>query len=215
MSPTDIPPVTTPHAAEIIGGNYPTTSESGTAASVVQLFQQAAESVGTGDTAEVMFALIEANATGQTPTKLLEGFSEDKRAAFNRALNQINMGQGASVMAQDILNTKVQLNGTAVSFEAAVQELIASYAGSGGPESPRNQAEFTRKYHDLLDQAKKSADQLGSNHKSTQDSLVAGVQKGATRKFRRQWRRHRVPTRACRVCPMERWGRCFRTWAAR
>lgn len=180
MSPTDIPPVTTPHAAEIIGSNYPTTSESGTAASVVQLFQQAAESVGTGDTAEVMFALIEANATGQTPTKLLEGFSEDKRAAFNRALNQINMGQGASVMAQDILNTKVQLNGTAVSFEAAVQELIASYAGSGGPESPRNQAEFTKKYHDLLDQAKKSADQLGSNHKSTQDSLVAGVQKGAT-----------------------------------
>lgn len=64
------------------------------------------------------------------------------------------MGQGASVMAQDILNTKVQLNGTAVSFEAAVQELIASYAGSGGPESPRNQAEFTRKYHELLDQAK-------------------------------------------------------------
>lgn len=179
MSPTDLPPVITPHSTEIIGSHYPTTSETGTVASVMALFQQAAESVGTGNTAEVMFALIEANATGETPTKLLEGFNEDQRAAFDRSLRQLNMGQGASVMAQDILNTKVQHNGNVLEFEAAVEELIASYAGSGGPSSPQNQAEFQQKYQELLDQAKSKAEQLGSNHKSTQDALVAGVQKGA------------------------------------
>ena len=50
--PPDLPPVTTPHSAQIIGANYPTTSETGTVASVIALFEQAAESVGTGSTAE-------------------------------------------------------------------------------------------------------------------------------------------------------------------
>lgn len=178
--PPDIPPVTTEHSAAIIGSNYPTTSETGTVASVIALFEQAAESSGTGSTAEVMHALIEANATGQTPTALLGEFTEDQRAAFDRAYRQLNMGQGASVMAQDILNTKVALNGTVTSFEAAVDELIASYAGSGGPGAPQNQAEFQQRYQDLLQQAKDQADKLGKNHKNTQDQLVAGVQKGAT-----------------------------------
>lgn len=180
MTTPDMPPVTTPHAAEIIGSNYPPTSESMTAQKVLELFQKSAESVGTSNTAETMFALIEANATGETPTALLEDFTEDQRANFNRALQQLNMGQGVSVMAQDILNTKVQLNGTVVNFEAAVEELIASYAGSGGPTSPKNQAEFKQKYDELLQQAKDQANTLGQNHKSTQDQLVAGVQKGAT-----------------------------------
>lgn len=179
MTTPDMPPVTTPHAAEIIGSNYPVTSESMTAQKVLELFQESAKSVGTSDTASTMFALIEANATGETPTALLEDFTEDQRANFDRALKQLNMGQGVSVMAQDILNTKVQLNGTVVNFEAAVEELIASYAGSGGPTSPKNQAEFQQKYDELLQQAKDQANTLGKNHKSTQDQLVAGVQKGA------------------------------------
>lgn len=178
--PPDLPPVTTPHSAQIIGANYPTTSETGTVASVIALFEQAAESVGTGSTAEVMHALIEANATGQTPTALLGEFTEDQRAAFDRSLRQLNMGQGASVMAQDILNAKVALNGTALSFEAAVEELISSYAGSGGPSSPQNQAEFQQRYQELLQQAKDQAEKIGKDHKSTQDQLVSGVQKGAT-----------------------------------
>lgn len=180
MTTPDMPPVTTPHASEIIGSNFPPTSESMTAQKVLELFQKSAESVGTSDTANTMFALIEANATGETPTALLADFTEDQRANFDRALKQLNMGQGVSVMAQDILNTKVQLNGTVVNFEAAVEELIASYAGSGGPTSPKNQAEFQQKYQELLQQAKEQADSLGKNHKSTQDQLVAGVQKGAT-----------------------------------
>lgn len=179
MSPTDVPPVTTEHSAEILGDAFPTTSETGTVEAVIACFQEAAQSVGTSDTAETMFALIEANATGQTPENLISEFTEDQRAAFDRALRQMNMGQGASVMAQDILNTKIQLNGTVTSFEAAVQELIASY-GATGPTSPRSQHEFTEKYNQLLDQAKSSAKGLGSNHKQTQDSLVSGVQKGAT-----------------------------------
>ncbi|EUA70405.1 hypothetical protein I540_3188 [Mycobacteroides abscessus subsp. bolletii 1513] len=179
MTTPDMPPVTTPHAAEIIGSNYPVTSESMTAQKVLELFQESAKSVGTSDTASTMFALIEANATGETPTALLEDFTEDQRANFDRALKQLNMGQGVSVMAQDILNTKVQLNGTVVNFEAAVEELIASYASSGGPTSPKNQAEFQQKYDELLQQAKDQANTLGKNHKSTQDQLVAGVQKGA------------------------------------
>ena len=178
--PPDLPPVTTPHSAQIIGSNYPATSETGTVASVIALFEQAAESVGAGNTAEVMYALIEANATGQTPTALLGEFTEDQRAAFDRSLRQLNMGQGASVMAQDILNTKVALNGTATSFETAVEELISSYAGSGGPSSPQNQAEFQQRYQELLKQAKDQADKIGKDHKSTQDQLVSGVQKGAT-----------------------------------
>ncbi|CPW71601.1 hypothetical protein [Mycobacteroides abscessus] len=179
MTSPDMPPVTTPHAAEIIRSNFPVTSESGTVESVIALFQRAAESVGTGNTAETMFALIEANATGEAPTALIGEFTADQRVAFDRALRSLNQGQGASVMAQDILNTKVQLNGTVVNFEAAVEELIASYAGSGGPSSPKNQAEFQQKYDELLQQAKDQADTLGKNHKSTQDQLVAGVQKGA------------------------------------
>lgn len=178
--PPDLPPVTTPHSAAIIGTNFPATSESGTVASVIALFEQAAESVGTGNTAEVMHALIEANATGQTPTALLGEFTDDQRQAFDRSMRQLNMGQGASVMAQDILNTKVALNGTVTSFEAAVEELIASYAASGGAGAPQNQADFQQRYDDLLRQAKEQADTIGSNHRSTQDQLVAGVQKGAT-----------------------------------
>lgn len=179
MSPTDLPPVPTEHTAEIIGDAWPKTSETGTVASVLDLFRQSAESVGTGNTAESMFALIEANATGQTPDNLMQGFTDDQRAAFDRSLRQLNMGQGASVMAQDILNTKVQLNGTVTTFEASVQELISSYASSGGPSSPKNQADFQKKYQELLDQAKQSAEKLGSNHTSTQDQLMSGVQKGA------------------------------------
>lgn len=180
MSPTDVPPAPTPHSSEIIGSNWPSTSETGTVSSVISLFQQAAESVGTGNTAEVMHALIEANATGETPTQLVSDFTADERAAFDRALRQLNMGQGASVMAQDILNSKVQLNGTVASFETAVEQLIASYAGSGGPGAPQNQAEFQQKYNELLQQAKEQADSIGQNHKNTQEQLVAGVQKGAT-----------------------------------
>ena len=158
MSPTDVPPVPSPYSSDIIGSNWPTTSETGTVSAVISLFQQAAESVGTGNTAEVMYALIEANATGETPTQLVSDFTDDQRAAFDRALRELNMGQGASVMAQDILNSKVQLNGTVASFETAVEQLIASYAGSGGPGAPQNQAEFQQKYNELLQQAKDQAD---------------------------------------------------------
>jgi hypothetical protein len=178
LSPIDVPPVTTEHSAQILGDAFPTTSETGTVESVLTLFQQAAESLGTSNTAEVMFALIEANATGHTPTELIGEFTADQRAAFDRALRQLNMGQGASVMAQDILNTKVQLNGVVTTFEAAVQELIASY-GATGPASPRSQAEFQQKYRELLDKAKEAAKRIGDNHRSTQDSLVSGVRKGA------------------------------------
>lgn len=179
MTMPDTPPVTTPHSTQIIGSNWPTTSETGTVASVIALYEQAAASVGTGNTAEVMFALIEANATGQTPTELLGEFTQDQQAAFDRALRQLNMGQGASVMAQDIMNTKVALNGTVTSFEAAVEQLIASYAGSGGPGAPQNQAEFQEQYNQLLQQAIDQANTLGQNHTSTQDQLVSGVQQGA------------------------------------
>ncbi len=180
MTTPDVPPVTTPHSSEIIRDNFPPTSESGTVQSVIAFFQKAAESVGTGNTAETMFALIEAHATGQTPTELLSDFTSDQRAAFDLALRSLNQGQGASVMAQDILNAKVQLNGVATTFEAAVEELIASYAASGGPSSPKNQGEFQQKYQELLEQAQKDADSIGKNHKSTQEQLIAGVQKGGT-----------------------------------
>jgi hypothetical protein len=178
LSPIDVPPVTTEHSAQILGDAFPTTSETGTVESVLTLFRRAAESVGTSNTAEVMFALIEANATGQTPTELIGEFTADQRTAFDRTLRQLNMGQGASVMAQDILNTKMQLNGVVTTFEAAVQELIASYGATGAP-SPRSQAEFQQKYRGLLDKAKEAAKQIGDNHRNTQDSLVSGVRKGA------------------------------------
>lgn len=178
MSPTDVPAVQTEHSQEILGGVWPTTSESETVDRVLELFRKSAESVATSNTAETMFALIEANATGQTPTKLLGEFTEDQRDAFDLALKQLNMGQGASVMAQDILNTKVQLNGVVTTFEAAVQELIATHAAAGAG-SPRSQAEFREAYDRLLEQAKDSAKQLGANHRSTQDALIAGVVKGA------------------------------------
>ncbi len=178
MSPTDLPQVPSEHSGTIIGGNWPQTSETGTVTSVIELYRRAAESVGTGDTAETMQALIEANASGQTPTNLIEHFTSEQRAAFDRALAQLNQGQGASVMAQDILNTKVALNGTVTSFEAAVEELIA--AAAAAPQTPKTQAEFERRYNELLDQAKQQADMLGKNHRSTQDSLVTSIQKGAT-----------------------------------
>ena len=176
MSPSDVPQVPSEHAGTIIGGNWPQTSETGTVASVIELYRRAAESVGTGDTAGTMQALIEANASGVTPTNLVEHFTTEQRAAFDRSLAQLNQGQGASVMAQDILNTKVQLNGTVVSFEAAVDQLLA--AAAAAPQSPKTQAEFEKRYQELLDEAKQQADQLGRSHRSTQDALVAGVQKG-------------------------------------
>ena len=176
MSPTDVPPVPSEHAGTIIGSNWPQTSETGTVSSVIELYRRAAESVGTGDTAETMQALIEANASGVTPTNLVEHFTTEQRAAFDRSLAQLNQGQGASVMAQDILNTKIQLNGTVVSFEAAVDQLLA--AAAAAPQNPKTQAEFERRYQELLDEAKQQADQLGRSHRTTQDALVAGVQKG-------------------------------------
>jgi len=178
VSPTDLPKVPSEHAGTIIGGNWPQTSESGTVASVIELYRRAAESVGTGDTAETMQALIEANASGQTPTNLVEHFTTEQRKAFDRSLAQLNQGQGASVMAQDILNTKVQLNGAVVSFEAAVDQLLA--AAAAAPQTPKTQAEFEKRYQELLDEAKQQADMLGKNHLATQDALVAGVQKGIT-----------------------------------
>ena len=178
MSPTDLPQVLSEHAGTIIGSNWPQTSETGTVASVIELYRRAAESVGTADTAGTMQALIEANATGHTPTKLVEHFTTEQRKAFDRSVQQLNMGQGASVMAQDILNTKVQLNGTVLSFEAAVDQLMA--AAAAAPQTPKTQAEFQKRYKELLDEAKQQADTLGKNHKATQDALVAGVQKGVT-----------------------------------
>lgn len=178
MSPTDVPQVPSQHASTIIGNHWPQTSETGTAASVIELYKKAAESVGTADTAETMHALIEANATGVTPTKLVAEFSTQQRQAFDRALQQLNMGQGASVMAQDILNTKVQLNGTVVSFEAAVQQLLA--AAAAAPQTPKTQEEFEKRYNELLDEAKNQAKQLGQNHRLTQDALVSSIQQGAT-----------------------------------
>jgi hypothetical protein len=176
MSPTDLPQVPSEHAATIIGGNWPQTSETGTTSSVIDLYRRAAESLGTADTAETMHALIETNATGQTPTALVADFTDEQRRAFDRAATQLAQGQGASVMAQDILNTKVQLNGTVVQFDAAVDALLA--AAAAAPQTPKTQADFQKRYQELLDAAKQQADVLGKNHLATQDALVAGVQKG-------------------------------------
>lgn len=176
MSPTDLPQVPSEHGPTIIGGNWPQTSETGTVSSVIDLYRRSAESLGTADTAGTMEALIETNATGKTPTALVEHFTAEQRKAFDRAAMQLNQGQGASAMAQDILNTKVQLNGTVVNFEAAVQELMA--AAAAAPQTPKTQADFQKRYQELLDAAKQQADTLGKNHRATQDALVAGVQKG-------------------------------------
>ena len=176
MSPTDLPQVPSEHGPTIIGGNWPQTSETGTVSSVIDLYRRAAESLGTADTAGTMEALIETNATGQTPTKLVENFTAEQRKAFDRAATQLNQGQGASAMAQDILNTKVQLNGTVVEFEAAFEQLLA--AAAAAPQTPKTQADFQKRYQELLDAAKQQADTLGKNHRATQDALVAGVQKG-------------------------------------
>lgn len=177
MSPTDVPQVPSEHTTEIIGGNWPQTSETGTVASAIELYRHAAESVGTGDVSATMEALIEANATGHTPDTLVEHFTAEQRAAFDRALTALNRAQGASVMAQDILNTKVALNGTVVSFKAAVDALLAEAAAA--PQTPKTQEEFKRRYDQLLDEAKAAADQLGQNHRDTQTALANGVARGS------------------------------------
>lgn len=176
VSPTDVSQVPSEHAPAIIGNHWPQHSESDTVSKVIELYERAAESLGTADTAEAMYALIETNASGQTPTHLVEDFTAEQRKAFDAAAAQLAQGQTASVMAQDILNTKVALNGTVTSFEAAVQELIAEAAAQ--PQTPKTQAEFQRRYEQLLDEAKEQARTLGDNHRETQEALIAGVQRG-------------------------------------
>lgn len=170
----DLPQITSEHAPEIIGDNWPEHSETDSAAACLAMFENAAHSVNNANVADAMFALLESSAKGQTPENLMAGFTADQREAFDEAMTHINMGQGASVAAQDILGTKVQLNGVVETFEAAVQELLAQYSTPGS-----NQQELQRKYQELLDQAKSKADELGSNHKSTQNELMSGIQKGA------------------------------------
>ena len=173
-----MPQVPSQHASTIIGGNWPQTSETGTVSAVIELFEHSAESVGTADTAETMHALIEACAKGHTPTELVADFTAQQRKAFDRAVEQLNKAQGASVMAQDILNTKVQLNGIVTSFDAAVDQLIA--AAAAAPQTPKTQAEFQKRYQELLDAAQQQANRLGSSHRSTQDALIAGIQQGSS-----------------------------------
>lgn len=176
MSPTDLPQVPSPHAGEIIGSNWPEYSETGALADSINLFRAAAESVGTGDTAETMIALIESSASGHTPDELVADFTDQQRQAFDAALRQLNQGHVGSAMAQDILNTKVALNGTVVEFEAAVEQLLA--AAAAAPQTPKTQEEFQRRYQELLDAAKSQASQLGSNHNATQEALLTGVESG-------------------------------------
>jgi hypothetical protein len=177
MAGPDLPPIPTEHSAEVIGDNFPQHSETDNVMACLSLFEKSAHSVNSGDVADAMFALIEATAKGETPENLMAGFTDDQREAFKEAMKQLNQGQGASVAAQDILNTKVQMNGVVETFEAAVQELIAEYAGKTAT-SPRSQQEFQEKYQALLNQAKDQVNQLGQNHKSTQDQLMAGITKG-------------------------------------
>ncbi|MCV7247688.1 OmpH family outer membrane protein [Mycobacterium koreense] len=180
MTAPDMPPVVTPHSHEIMGEDgWPKFSETGNVQLTLQQFEAAAASVGTENVSMTMFALIEANATGQTPERLLEDFTEDQRKAFDHALAQLNQGQCASVAAQDILNTKVQINGVVMDLEAAVEQLIAEY-GATGPMSPRSQQEFQQRYQDLMDQAKSKVASLMANHRDTQDALAANIQKGST-----------------------------------
>lgn len=179
MAGPDLPPIPTEHSQEVIGDNWPDHSETDTVAAVLALFEKSAHSVNAGDVADTMFALLEATAKGETPENLMDGFTADQREAFNEAMAAMNRGQGASVAAQDILNTKVELNGVVETFEEAVQELIAEYSGTAAT-SPRSQQEFQEKYQQLLDQAKQKANQLGENHKSTQSSLMSDISKGAS-----------------------------------
>ena len=172
----DLPQVPSEHAAEILQGNWPGKSESGTAAASADLFLRSAESLKTADVAEASVALIEACATGKTPEALVSDFTADQRAAFDRMVTQLNQGHGASVMAQDILNTKVQLNGTVMSFEASVKSLLSAAAAL--PNTPQNQAELEKRYQELLDAAKQQANMLGKNHTATQEALLTGIQKG-------------------------------------
>ena len=177
MAPNDPLPVTTPHSAAIIGNNWPLTSPGDTVEKALELYRQAAVALGTGDTAETMVALIARNATGQTPDELMEGFTAEQRQAFERQATQLAQGQGASVMAQDIWSTMFQLNGTVVSFETALQELLS--AAAAAPDTPENQAELQKRYQELLDAAKAQADQQGSNHRATQSALGTALAQGA------------------------------------
>lgn len=179
MAGPDLPPITTEHSQEIIGDNWPEHSETDTVAATLSLFEKSAHSINAGDVADTMFALLEATAKGETPENLMAGFTADQREAFEEAMTALNRGQGASVAAQDILNTKVELNGVVETFEEAVQELIAEYSGTAAT-SPRSQQEFQEKYQNLLNQAKQQANQLGQNHKATQASLMNDIQNGAS-----------------------------------
>ncbi|MFZ2238699.1 MAG: hypothetical protein WAV90_04050, partial [Gordonia amarae] len=165
----DLAPVPTEHSADILGNNYPEHSETAYVKTCIQQLEQAAASVGTGDVAEVMAALIEAHSTGHTPEELLAGFTADQRAAFNNALTQVNQSQSLSVAAADLFNTKVSMNGVVMGFEAAVKELIAE--GAAGTLS---QSELQDRYNQLLDQAKSQVSSLKSNHDATKDALAAG-----------------------------------------
>ena len=175
---TDLPQIPSAHTGELIGQHWPEHSEVNTMGAGLDLYRRAAESTGTADVAGTMEALIEANATGQTPSRLIEHLTGDQRKAFDRQLHQLNAAQGASVMAQDILNTKIQLNGTVMSFETAADQLLAEAAAS--PQTPQTQAELRKRYQELLDKAKQQAETIGKNHRATQEALVANVQKGAT-----------------------------------
>ncbi|UBV14948.1 hypothetical protein [Mycolicibacterium fortuitum] len=173
MATGGLPPSTTPNFAEVVRGHYPELDETAYAARAAEQHANGINAFASAETVTNMAVNVASNMQGQTADAADSQFATRVANFTAQGATFENRSVATALAAQNILNTKTELNARAEAFDMEWEGMKARAVAEGW-DQPRIQAEFDA----LLEQAKGDADAIAANFQTANSELKGHIAAG-------------------------------------
>ena len=173
MATGGLPPANTPNFAKVVRGHYPELDETAYAARATEQHANGINAFASAETVTNMAVNVASNMQGETADAGDSQFATRVANFTAQGATFENRSVATALSAQNILNTKTELNARAEAFDAEWEAMKVRALGEGW-DQPRIQAEFDA----LLEQAKGDADAIAANFQSADTALKGQIVAG-------------------------------------
>lgn len=173
MATGGLPPSTTPNFDKVVRGLYPELDETAYAARATEQHANGINAFASAETVTNMAVNVASNMQGQTADAADSQFATRVANFTAQGATFENRSVATALSAQNILNTKTELNARAEAFDMEWEGMKARAVAEGW-DQPRIQAEFDA----LLEQAKGDADAIAANFQTANSELKGHIAAG-------------------------------------
>ncbi|WP_157933558.1 hypothetical protein [Mycobacteroides abscessus] len=173
MATGGLPPSTTPNFDKVVRGLYPELDETAYAARATEQHANGLNAFASAETVTNMAVNVASNMQGETANSADSQFATRVANFTAQGATFENRSVATALSAQNILNTKTELNARAEAFDMEWEGMKARAVAEGW-DQPRIQAEFDA----LLEQAKGDADAIAANFQTANSELKGHIAAG-------------------------------------